>query len=314
MTNHAAHTIHWTTSEEMVFSPQSKYALRLPNTFPLAVNFYQFSAIHPIVPNYHDFHEISYFVSGKGTYHIADQNFAVRPGSVVFVPAGQMHTLEINTDYPLKSASVYFMPELVYHPGSNPVQGFYLLPFQIRNKKPPMLHETELNISVWRFILDMHREIFAAGDFYQLALKNELCDFLLVVLRAMKRKNMITGVHAIQNKTMRLKNVLAFIHQNYTEAIPLEKLAALATMSPAYFSRFFKKVTGFSPINYVSRYRIDRAKGLLADPDLSITEIAFRVGFSSQSYFNRTFQNYTGMNPGRFRRLLLTAPDRKNDD
>jgi transcriptional regulator GlxA family with amidase domain len=53
----------------------------------------------------------------------------------------------------------------------------------------------------------------------------------------------------------------------------------------------------------VLRYRIDKSKELLAQTDLSITEIAFQVGFNSQSYFDRIFQRFTGLSPHHFRRM-----------
>ncbi len=306
MANPIVHPPHWTTSGEMLFSAQSKYALELPELFPLAINFYKFTAAHPVVPNYHDFYEIGYFCAGQAFYRIADHKFKIQQGSLVFIPAGQMHTIDSSLSAPILSISIYFMPELLYHPGSNPLENNFLLPFNTHSTKPPVLQEEQLGVSVWQIMMEMYKELDCAHDFYQLALKNKLCDLLLLVLRTMKQVEMIQTTPP-QNKIKRLQEVFEFIHKNYTNPIPLEILAELACMSAEYFCRYFKQVTGVSPMNYILRYRIDQAKDLLVNSSMSITEISFQVGFNSSSYFNRMFQRFTRMNPKKFRQTYSTT-------
>jgi YesN/AraC family two-component response regulator len=76
-------------------------------------------------------------------------------------------------------------------------------------------------------------------------------------------------------------------------------------MSPQYFCRFFKKVTGTTFKEYLLSIKIDKAKELLMKYNMSATEIAYQVGFENLSYFFRVFKKLTGLNPMEFRKLSI---------
>ena len=78
--------------------------------------------------------------------------------------------------------------------------------------------------------------------------------------------------------------------------------AAVAQMSPYYFSRLFKQSTGLSPHHYLLQQRIDRGKELLADPRRRIAEVSDALGFPHQSHFATTFRALVGMTPREYQR------------
>lgn len=80
-------------------------------------------------------------------------------------------------------------------------------------------------------------------------------------------------------------------------------------MSPWYVSHVFKEMSGYSPIQYLLRRRIGEAQTLLISTDYSITEIAFKVGFDTQSYFNMQFTKNVGMPPMQFRKNYLVKEE-----
>ena len=100
----------------------------------------------------------------------------------------------------------------------------------------------------------------------------------------------------------RLKNVLSFIHKNIDRHISLDELAETAGMSPKYFCRVFKDLTGKRPIEYLNYYRIESACEMLTLTDESVTEIAMNCGFDDMSYFSKTFARYKGLSPNKFRK------------
>ncbi len=297
-------SIHWTTSEEMLFTSEHKYSLILDKDFPLAIKFYQFTTAHPVIPNYHDFFEISYFYSGKGVYHIADSSYNILPGAIALIHSGIMHHADADPEDSLRSASIYFMPELVYQPGSTPYEYGYLMPFISHTREhPPFMYERDLGVSISKPILEMYETLNNAQRFHQLRLKLLLCDLLIVFMQKLlvPDANAAKATETPMNRIRRLDGVFSFIHAKYATSITLAQLARAAYMSPAYFCRFFKGVTGLSPVEYVLRFRIDKAKELLINSDASVTEISFQVGFNSQSYFDRVFQRYTSVSPKTFR-------------
>lgn len=93
-----------------------------------------------------------------------------------------------------------------------------------------------------------------------------------------------------------------YIEENITEELPLSRVAQAVHTSSFYFCKMFKKVTGLNFTHYVSRVRVEKAKDLLQNPNLRISEIAFDVGFQSLTHFNRVFRNITGVSPSEFRR------------
>lgn len=100
----------------------------------------------------------------------------------------------------------------------------------------------------------------------------------------------------------KLKTVLSFMHKNYNRHISLDELAQNAGMSPKYFCRVFKELTGKTPIDYLNYYRIESACEMLTLTDETVTEVAMNCGFSDMSYFSKTFAKYKGISPNKFRK------------
>jgi len=100
------------------------------------------------------------------------------------------------------------------------------------------------------------------------------------------------------------KRVAAYIEERVANDIPLATLAELARLSPYHFCRSFKRSFGMPPHRYHAIRRIERAKQLLADRQLSVTTIALDVGFSDTSRFSAAFHRLTGQTPSCYRRNL----------
>src|SRR6476619_1048806 len=85
------------------------------------------------------------------------------------------------------------------------------------------------------------------------------------------------------------------------EEWPVPRLAKVSGVSEAHFARSFKDAFGVPPHRYLLTRRIERAKALLRDTDLPITDIAFRTGWNSLGTFGRIFRDVTGESPGELR-------------
>lgn len=99
-----------------------------------------------------------------------------------------------------------------------------------------------------------------------------------------------------------LQQIEEFVDQHLGEGLCLEVLAERAGMSTSHFSHQFKRLEGKSPYQYVIERRMEEAKNLLRETDQSIAQVAFAVGYSSQSSFTTQFRKYVGLTPGQFRR------------
>jgi AraC-like DNA-binding protein/ligand-binding sensor protein len=98
-----------------------------------------------------------------------------------------------------------------------------------------------------------------------------------------------------------------FIHEHQADEISLGDVAHAVNTSTFYFCKLFKKATGLNFTDYLSRVRIEKAKNLLLNPNLRVSEIAFAAGFQSLTHFNRVFRRITGESPTAYRTKLAKA-------
>jgi len=99
-----------------------------------------------------------------------------------------------------------------------------------------------------------------------------------------------------------LARAIAYIEDSPERNVTLAELAAAAGISRFHFSRLFKRKIGQSPVRYVERSRIEQAKILIVQAELSLADIAQAVGFADQSHFTRRFKFHEGRTPGQFAR------------
>lgn len=100
----------------------------------------------------------------------------------------------------------------------------------------------------------------------------------------------------------RLQDLLAYIHEHLDERLDIETLAARCYLHPNHFIRYFRKKTGQTPARYVADRRLEAAKRLLEETDLSVSEIMGQVGMQESGHFARVFRKQYLMTPGEYRR------------
>jgi AraC family transcriptional regulator len=118
-----------------------------------------------------------------------------------------------------------------------------------------------------------------------------------------------TGHPALDQR--RLRRVLDYMNANLEEAVGLNELAGVASLSPFHFNRAFRRAMGVPPHRYLASLRLERAKTLLAIGDTSIADIAFASGFVSQSNFTRAFHRATGTTPRAYRGIANEGSSRE---
>jgi AraC family transcriptional regulator len=107
----------------------------------------------------------------------------------------------------------------------------------------------------------------------------------------------------------RIRRSVELMHTQLDQDLSLKALAAASYLSPFHFARLFKKITGASPHNYLAGIRATKAQLLLAETDLSVTEVGARVGYLSGSHFTKAFRTATGATPREFRKGLISQKD-----
>jgi len=136
-----------------------------------------------------------------------------------------------------------------------------------------------------------------AGRLYGESLANALAVYLLGRYAV---KRLTPTVYRGGLPAYRLRRVLDYVGDNLTEDLSLAGLAALADLSPHYFTEQFRRSVGCTPHRYVLLQRIERAKQALRNPRRRVLEVGISVGFPNPTHFARIFRRFVGVSPSRF--------------
>ena len=120
-----------------------------------------------------------------------------------------------------------------------------------------------------------------------------------------KAEQLLLQAGAAESKVVRRGR--DFVAAQYREPISLGDVSRASHSSLFYFCKLFKRETGMSFTRYLGRYRVGKAKELLAQPGKRISEVAFEIGFQSLPHFNRVFKRETGKSPSEYRNTLVSG-------
>lgn len=149
--------------------------------------------------------------------------------------------------------------------------------------------------SVNRYFTDIHAEAksptYGSRDLIQLLMQAAFVILLRKLYHAERQAAPTTAM-----------TVKAYIEENFNRDLTLSDLANLVFVSPYHLAHLYKDEMGVSPIQYLIHCRIEEAKRLLQHSNLTIREIASRIGYPNAIYFNLMFKKITGMPPGKYRK------------
>jgi YesN/AraC family two-component response regulator len=143
--------------------------------------------------------------------------------------------------------------------------------------------------------------VITAYDYFEYAQSALRFGAKDILLKPIDRKLFTESIEAVIGFKLTdnslFNQIVEYIHQRYGEEIVLKDCAAMFHTSPQHISRLFKKYMDMSFINYVNQYRINQAKILFSETNLSIKEVADRVGYNNLNYFYKNFKGKLGMTP-----------------
>jgi AraC-like DNA-binding protein len=150
-------------------------------------------------------------------------------------------------------------------------------------------------------LAELATELAERGPAYRVRARSLLTNVLLLLYRAT-----LVNPALLNGDGIRLGAVLDHIELHYAEELSLADLAGLMGTSHSYFSRLFRHEIGMPLFEHINRTRIRKACLLLRQPELSVTRIAFDVGYNSVSFFNRYFRRVMNVSPREYRRYLTS--------
>lgn len=128
-----------------------------------------------------------------------------------------------------------------------------------------------------------------------------LKELLLRVLQQ-DEKEILYALTSRNTNLSKIDKALKHIHTNFTKTMSVEDLSLLVNMSPSAFHRAFSEATASSPIQYIKKIRLNRARELMLDKNHRVSEAAMQVGYESPTQFSREFKRYYGSSPSEYAR------------
>ncbi|MBU5668779.1 AraC family transcriptional regulator [Peptoniphilus sp. MSJ-1] len=276
--------------------------IQLKKSFPIGIYHSRFCKEKYNMVDYHWHKEFQFALITRGSfiYKVGNIKYELFKDDLIFINTNQIHktiALEENSSY----IFIYFNPDILSSDKDSYIYKNYVEPLVRDNK----IGSYKVDKSNDFGLIDLIRETYeiskSNNEYFELDLVSNLFKIWKSHFKILKNIN--SGFLILDPLiNSRLRSILNFISINYDENISLDDIAEYVNLSKSECSRFFKKYFQENLFDYLLNYRINKSVDLILNSNKSITDIAFSVGFNSQSYFISKFKNIKGITPLKMRK------------
>lgn len=254
---------------------------------------------HRLGPKVYDFYLMHIALSGYGTYSVGGEQHKLGPGHTFLIRPEQLISYESDSTSPWRYRWVAFRGEHI--------------PFLLQQAG----FEPELEVAylpdIRRASLLFHRiyEAFRLGTpSASLQATGSLHMLLACYSEALLAATPAARLSKQRESDRLYQQVVHYLSTQYTHPVSIEAMAETLGYNRAYLSRVFKRQTGLSPVTFLLRLRLDKARHMLRErPELTIEQIAASVGIQDALYFSKQFRHIHGQSPTSYRQDMLNTPD-----
>lgn len=273
---------------------------------PLYLLKYEYLKSVPVTDGHfqsHDNYEIFYFHEGKGNYLIGDKIHILMPGTLIVMHGLTLHMPKSFEGYPYVRTLLNFDPgyfraasEHVF--SINPLQPFE----RLGNYKVHLRAEEQAEFE--ELLCKMNR-LYTAADAISHERFRVVCLEALFFICQVLSKPVEEEVGFMSEKEQHVQNALTYIEKHYMTELCLDQLEESLHINKYYLVRIFREITGMTMFHYIYKRRINQAKIMfLLEPDKSVTDICYAIGFKNHSHFSKVFKQWEGRTPDQYRRLI----------
>ena len=237
-----------------------------------------------------DHHELILIIGGKGTVTVDHKKHPFRAGMLFYIRPGIFHAMEFDLEDPICFLAVHFSYAQV-----NLTEGHWTV-----GEEPETLPlHTSQDLMDYYQIEEIFSRLVEGWNAklpgYEFAAKTALQQLLIAIYQHNKRHNQNFST------SLKVEKIIGYMHEHIHTRVTLPELAGLVQLSPAYLSRAFKESTGYSPIEFLSRIKMDKAKELILEGSgKKVKEIAGMLGYTDEFYFSRIFKRMEGISPSEY--------------
>lgn len=253
--------------------------------------------------HWHDEPEFCHILKGDVEYHLPGQTYVLSEGDAIFVNSNVRHMICPHND----CRGAIIIPQIFnkllligYHK-SDIDKKYYRPIVNSQNLECYIMRHENSNDSEMIKLLDQCYTYAKDENFgYELHVRNYISS-LWLKLYCTVESQLNPGECARDKTNLLLNQMLEYIKNHYAEKISLKDIADSACISERGCIRYFQKNMQTTPLKYLQEYRIYSAANMLLHSELSITEIAFKTGFDTSSYFSKIFKEYMKCTPKTYR-------------
>lgn len=243
----------------------------------------------------HTHYELYYVISGSSRIFINHTLYIMDSGDMVLIPPLEIHRTTYHLAPMTERISVCFTEEYINEMKNVCGEAAVMkLLSQVKITLPANRKEY-----VEELLKKIEIEEFKKDEFSELLKRNYFYEMLVCLHR---NKEFTTGVQTEELSENAIQEAAEYICRSFASQITLAEVAEMVHMSPSYFSRKFKSITGFGFKEYLNNIRMKEAAKLLLNTDRPITEIGTACGFSDGNYFGDAFRKANGVSPRQYRR------------
>lgn len=249
--------------------------------------------------HYHeDDYEVYYLLEGERYYFLKDRTYHIKKGDIVLIDRNVIHKSSHVQSHKHKRILVQFKPEFLGEIIQRQADIDLLSCFS-GEKKVLRLDFKEQQYVEELFYKMLHEQTNKQKG-WELSNKLTLSGLLLYINRVvMKQKDQeFSHPNSLHEK---VSEIVKYLNENFMEDISLQKVSECFYISPNYFCKIFKEVTGFTLIEYLNQIRIKQAQFLLRNEKMNVSQVFEACGFGTMTHFERIFKRITGYSPLKYR-------------
>ena len=254
--------------------------------------------------------EIVEVTAGSVQIQVGTEYIYASRGDFLYVPHGLLYRVDALEGYAAVRGMRFDVSIIEANMVNYETEILYMFYVQSENKIRIFSESHPVHKMLSRCMSDSYDEYLAKDVCYKLPIRANIYLAMTALLRYYcSTKN--DSERIIYHNVLRLRPVINYISEHYAEKIYIDKLSEIIMVSPDYFTKMFKDSIGKTPVDYINGIRINRSMQLLIETELSVAEIADKMGFCNSNYFNKIFKQYMGVSPLAYRKgqVPLPTPD-----
>ena len=250
-------------------------------------------------PHWHAPYEIIMPTAGPYKVVCQENEYSLREGDILLICPGTLHALYA----PAKGERIIFQPSItcISLQELDMITSMLAPAVCITPEEQPGIHP-----SIHQAMLEIRDLYYNDAPYAETMIYARFLEILCTTARVVTTnlsQSFDSEVLLQREYSDKFRSICDFMNTHFAEDLNLEQVAGMAGFSKYHFSRLFKQYTGITFYRYLNERRINHAKSLLIDPNITVLDAAIQSGFSSHTAFLRMFRNLTGCTPTRFRQM-----------